>query len=329
MPQVEVIVSGLDYPCAVTLHPELRWPIVANSGAGSIVAVVDGRIHVLIKGFNVATFDQDPHGTFGPTSLTTIRTNRDKHLLVVGTAGEEPGADHVSTFTFDGNDAISLDKSLGAEAELFGRTLNKSGEHPALGDFFGIASFDEFVWFTTRGDNSTSWIGEFQMTGGAAGKCRRFFKTASHEDESRSTAIAFGPDGMLAVATRQLAESPGSVRLHFFEIENGKNRSSFELDLDEIVAIAWSPLSGGLFVLNSSTTYPEKSGLYQLVASNLNRECRAVFLVNIANPAGMCFRDDGNLWVTSLGERPAVGNGALLLISQFDPQAGANDRPKD
>ena len=328
-PKLEMVADGLDYPCAVTLHPELRWPIVANSGAGNILAMVDGQTIVLIDGFAVEALEQNRSGMFGPASLTTIKTSRDKNLLVVGTAGEETGSDYVSAFSLSGNDAVSIGKTTDAESELFGRTLNRSGEHPALGDFFGIASFDEYVWFTTSGDDSTSWIGEFQLTDGVAGKCKRFFKTATSEEQSRSTAIALGPDGMIAVASRAVTENSGPAQLRFFEIDNGNPRASFDLELEEVVAIAWSPVSGGLFVLNNSTSDLGKSGLYSLVASNYNRQCRADFLINIANPSAMCFRDDGKLWVTSFGEKPAMGAGALQLISQFESVEGADDRPND
>jgi hypothetical protein len=317
LPRLDSVCQGLDYPTAITLHPLAHYPIVANSGAGTVIAVVDGQVHELIRGFPVEKTAVDDHGVSGPTCLATLTASGDTHLLVVGTSGEGRGVDHVSAFVLIGKSSVSLENPLDADGELFGRTLNTSGEYPALGDFRGIASFGETVWFTTRGEDSAGWIGEFEMAGGSAGKCRRFFKTATPEKPSVATAIGFSPDGLLVVASHAAGAVGNDSLLRFYEIEEGQLCATFATDLVDVVAIGWSPHDRNLYALASGGDAPDPSGLYRITARNNQRQCHVEKVLEIAHPAGMCFADDGRLWVTSHGPRPQPGSGELLLISNL------------
>jgi DNA-binding beta-propeller fold protein YncE len=75
-------------------------------------------------------------------------------------------------------------------------------------------------------------------------------------------------------------------------------------DLRRIVALAYSPKSGNLYVANSPTTDDNHSGIYRI--DRLNKAdasaCTAVRIADVRSPTALAFAPDGALYVTTTGD---------------------------
>jgi DNA-binding beta-propeller fold protein YncE len=75
-------------------------------------------------------------------------------------------------------------------------------------------------------------------------------------------------------------------------------------DLRRIVALAYSPKSGNLYVANSPTTDDGHSGIYridQMTKPDVST-CTAVRIADVKSPTALAFAPDGALYVTTASD---------------------------
>ncbi len=321
---VETLCQGLSYPCGVAVHPQSEMPVVSNSGAGTIVGIVDGVAHDLINGFEQGQPGPEFPGVSGPLGIDIMQLETGSLALVVGTGGLGPGVDRIAVYPLSGDGMPQIDSPVSAATERFSRTLNEAGGRVAEHFFYGVASFGEVVWFSCRGDVTAGWIGRFEMYRGEAGKCQRWIPSAEQIRQTCPIAVSVSPDGFLVVANGGDPDSNAVSVIGFYDMESGGLRGRFETELDNIVALAWSPTTGQLYALDYSRRDPAHSGLYRLIATDRNRTCRAERVLSIPCPTAMAFTRGGQLLVTSLGDPLSDNSGQLLKISGLEEKGPAN-----
>ena len=103
-------------------------------------------------------------------------------------------------------------------------------------------------------------------------------------------------------------------RLKFFDptAESDALRLDLDLPLIDAVAFAYSPTTKQLYVLDLNLNDPANSGLYRIDSAG-SGAVRTVKLLTLAQPSGLAFGANGELWITTLGEEPKR-NGELLRI---------------
>jgi DNA-binding beta-propeller fold protein YncE len=85
--KVETVIGGLSNPCGVAVQPETGHVFVADSAAGRVIRIVDGKAQDVITGFPKDVFGKGPFYDVGPLGLVFL----DKTTLVVGDGGFKDG----------------------------------------------------------------------------------------------------------------------------------------------------------------------------------------------------------------------------------------------
>ena len=93
-PTVETVVEGLNVPCGVAIQPGTGHVFVADSAAGRVVRIVDGKIENVVVDFPIDKYGKGPTYPIGPLGLTFI----DQNVLVVGGGGYPDAKDKLRVY---------------------------------------------------------------------------------------------------------------------------------------------------------------------------------------------------------------------------------------
>ena len=88
-------------------------------------------------------------------------------------------------------------------------------------------------------------------------------------------------------------------------------------DLRRVVALAYSPKSGNLFVANSPSNDDNSAGIYRIDRTNQPgiSACIATKIAGVHSPTAIAFAPDGNLYVTASRDPKGKNAGLLLKFS--------------
>src|SRR6185369_11734799 len=93
--KAETVLGGLSNPCGLAVQPETGHVFVADSAAGRIIRVVDGKAEDVVVGFPLDKYGKGPKFDIGPLGLAFL----DKDTLVVGDGSFVDGQEYVRVFT--------------------------------------------------------------------------------------------------------------------------------------------------------------------------------------------------------------------------------------
>ena len=129
--------------------------------------------------------------------------------------------------------------------------------------------------------------------------------------------IAVGSSGYVVVATNVPGDASQPSRLSFFSPLDRRIVMQVPTDLRRIVALAYSPKSGNLFVANSSTTEDDRAGIYRIDRVNQPgaSACIATKIADVRSLTALAFAPDGALYVTASGDPKRKNAGELLKIT--------------
>lgn len=137
------------------------------------------------------------------------------------------------------------------------------------------------------------------------------------EEKSQIGGITVGSNGYVVVATNAHGDSDGPSRLAFFSPLDRRFVMQLSTSLQHIVALAYSPKSGDLFVANSPTADDNRAGIYR-IDRNSQRDvsaCSAVKIADVRSPTAIAFAPEGTLYVTASGDPKSKNAGMLLRLS--------------
>ena len=95
-PPVETVLEQLNNPCGVAVQPETGHVYVAESGAGRVVRIVEGKAQPVIVNFPLDVYGKGPQYKIGPLGLAFAS----KDVLVVGGGGFADGAELLRIYIF-------------------------------------------------------------------------------------------------------------------------------------------------------------------------------------------------------------------------------------
>ena len=135
----EIVVKGLNNPSGIAIQPETGHVFVADSGAGRVVRVIDGKVEAVITDFPTEGYGTNPTYKIGPLGLLFL----DKETLVVGGGGLPDGEDLIRVFKVPdvGAEAIKASETHGDALALPAINEKDDGEviKPGEGNFYGLA----------------------------------------------------------------------------------------------------------------------------------------------------------------------------------------------
>jgi len=223
---------------------------------------------------------------------------------VVGSGCWETGMDRVSVFELE-------DLPRTADDELYSRPISSSSNGPGEGDFFGIATDDDVVYATGRGDTKFGWVSRMVRKKDDSIVFKPFIDTWQATETRLPTAITISPDGFVVVGQR--GENGASSVLAMYDQTDGDLRAKFDLPKNGIIAMDYGPRAGRLFALFNSSSEPAQNGLYKLIGRNRNTRCELELIHQIDDPLALTFSPDGELFIATGGQ-----DGKLIKVSGLD-----------
>ena len=157
-PTVDTVAEGLNVPCGVAIQPETGHVFVADSAAGRVVRIVDGKVEDVIVDFPIDKYGKGPVYPIGPLGLTFI----DQKVLAVGGGGYPDAKDKLRVYNVPdvGAAALNADEDDVSALEL-PATEKLAGE----GNFYGVAFTGDALFVTCNGDDTKGWIARAGVKG--------------------------------------------------------------------------------------------------------------------------------------------------------------------
>ena len=317
----EVVAQGLTNPSGVAIQPETGHVFVADSGAGRVVRVIDGKIEAVITDFPTEGNGANPSYKIGPLGLLFL----DKETLVVGGGGLPNGEDLISVFKVPavGEESIKASATHGdtfaLPASLIGDQVTKPGE----GNFYGLARGTAGIFVTSSGDDAKGWVSLATLEQDKITKFERKIATKEATQIDSPMAATVSPQGYLVIGQMGETKNVTDSLLTFYSQSGTKlGAGAYRTGLNDITGLAYGPRHGRLFALDYNWANPKQGGLFKLVAIEENdTQCEAVLMSRLEKPTALAFTTDGDCYITLAGSaKPADGipDGQLIFIRQLD-----------
>ena len=317
---VTTVVEGLNNPFSIAISKTANRIFVAESGAQRIVEIKDGKAVEIASEFD----PQDYRGyKAGPISLFCAGEN----VLLVGHDSKSgKGSLTKLTITPNAEDATKTDvKRETAEIKT------KEGE-PSLNQFSNILVKHSVIYVVTRGDEENGWVALAEFENEKVTSLRPSIATAKLSSYPGPTCSTVSPGGEYLVISQMGKEGAAKdSRLVFYTLQ-GKMLRNFEVELQDIVSLAYSPTRKHLFAIDYNSAEPDKGGLYKLIGKDA-KKCDVKKLQDLNYATSMAFDSKGNLYIASLGGPPTADgkpNGKLIKIEGLDDRpVEADDKEKE
>lgn len=293
--KVDKVLENIDNPSGVAIQPETDTVFVADSGAGRIIRVVDGKAKDVITDFPIDEYGEDPTYKIGPLGLTFL----DKDTLVVGGGGNPDGEELVRIYTVPAPDK---DPIKADQMKTSAGPLAAVGEVVGEGNFYAVAANEGAIYTTCNGDDTKGWIARADRKT-ELGELTKFIATKEQVNVDAPVGLTIGPDGHLVVGQMgEITAEPDSL-LTFYGSVSGTMLLNLETGLRDITGLGYSPASGQLYALDFAWDDASQGGLFRLdgEGSGKNQTCNAVKISSLDKPTAMAFAANNTLYVTIFG----------------------------
>lgn len=311
--KVETVLTGLDNPTAVAIQPDTGHVFVAESGAGKVVRIVNGKAEDVVVGSPIDIYGKGPMYNIGPLGIAF----QDRDTLVVADGGFKDGEELVRIFTVlaSGKPAVTYDKDEKAKA---GPIAGKDDIKPE-GNLYGVVVTKNAIYVTCNGDDTKGWIARSAIDGTKLGNLERFIATKEAVDVDAPVALAVDKAGNLVVGQMGEIDKSKDALLTFYNAKTGKKLLNLETGLYDLTGVAYSPKTGLLYATDFAWMEAKDGGLFRLDADLKGGEqaLKTTKIAPLDKPTAMAFAPDGTLYITVIGTAKDDGSkvGALLKIA--------------
>lgn len=295
-PRVTIVNKTLNTPFSLTVEARTNRVIVAESGAMRIVEIKDGEVIELAGDFPESQFHGYPVGPIAVTSagesamLVSHRSPAGKGALTRLLRNNAQDEDEVPDFD---RQTVEIE----------------SMEDWELGPLSQVMLKNSLVYAVTGGDPATGWIAIAGIQHKKLMPLSPLIPTSRHTGCESPSSIAVSPDGAyLVVSQMGQRDDRADSQLAFYSL-GGKLLAQYQVELNDVIAIAYSPNRKHLFAIDHHFSNPQRGGLYKIIGvepvagnvSGSNERCRVKKIADLSYPSAMAFDDSGTLWVTTLG----------------------------
>jgi DNA-binding beta-propeller fold protein YncE len=311
----EVVVGGLSNPCGVAVQPETGHVFIADSAAGRVVRVIDGKLEDVITGSPKDVYGKGPFYDIGPLGILFL----DKDTLVVGDGGFKDGEEYIRVYTVPaaGQPAIDFVKDLKAQSGPLAAAEGVLGE----GNLYGLAATKNAIYVTCNGDDTKGWVSKVEINGTKFGPLERSIATKEAVEVDAPVGITISPRGEIVVGQMGEINKPKDGLLTFYSAANGQKLMNLETGLYDITGLAYSPKSKNLYATDFAWMAAGEGGLFRLDADSANpaTTLKSVKIAGLDKPTALAFAPDGTLYITVVGpkgdDENAPKQGQLLKIA--------------
>jgi hypothetical protein len=183
--------------------------------------------------------------------------------------------------------------------------LEANDELKAEGNYYGVAASEDAIYVTCNGDDTKGWVARADRSGTTVSNFRRYIATKEATQVDAPVAVTISPRGEVVVGQMGEITIPEDGLLTFYNAKNGKMKMNFEVGLNDITGLAYSPekrnrIYATDFVWHDTT----QGGLFQLVpkkGDNNEQTITAKKIVSLDKPTALAFGSDGTLYITVIG----------------------------
>ncbi len=310
---VSTVVEGLHNPFSVAIEPSSDRVFIAESGAQRIVEIKDGKAIEVASEFAAAKYRGY---TAGPLSVFCPTEN----VFLVGHDDAE-GVGALTKLTVKPNTDDPSKSTVTRETAK----IDKKNADVKLGQFSNIIVKHSVIYVVTHGDEENGWIAVAEFQNGKVTSLRPSIPTAKRTSFPSPGCATVSPGGEYLVVSQMGKEGEAKdSRLVFYTLQ-GKMLRNFEVDLYDVVALAYSPNRKHLFAIDCNFADPSKSGLYKLIRKGADK-CEAKKLQDVSYATSMAFDSEGNLFITTLGGPQVTDDKPLGKLLKIE---GLDERPED
>jgi WD40 repeat protein len=318
---IENISTDLKIPHGVAIRPEGSGEayeiFVAESGAGRVVKFQSDKPEKRID--VVAGFSNKPATDDSPTSPGVHSLYFLDHMRLVVTGGNDDSTPFVRLYELpepasplaadqhkQEANVPEIGKDPNFNAHVF-RSIARTQANDRVGDILLVAA--------PVGGDAPGLVYVPVRSGTLGDAVPARIKNAG--GGLQIGGIAVGKNGYVIVAISETADSSRPSRLAFFSPLDRRIVMQMPTDLQRIVAIAYNPKSGNLFVANSPTADDGRAGIYRVdsVSKPGAPACTAVKVADVRGATSLAFAPDGALYVTATGDLTSKNAGVLLKLS--------------
>ena len=308
--KLETVVSGLNNPCSIAIQPETGHVFVADSGAGRVVRIVEGKIEPVIEGSPKDIYGKGPMYDVGPMGLVFL----DKDTLVVGDGGYKDGEELLRVYTVPAAGSAPLDYEKDAKETT--NPLTGTDDVKPEGNFYALAIAANAVFVTCNGDDTKGWVSKSEINGTKLGELKRSIATKEATSVDAPVGITVSPEGHLVVGQMGEINLPNDSLLTFYSPKDGKMLMNLTTNLHDITGLAYSPTKKLLYATDFAWMDAKEGALYRLDKSSAT-EAKAVKIASLDKPTAIAFGSDGTCYITIIGTAKEEGKpaGALVKIA--------------
>ena len=310
----ETVVGGLSNPCGVVVQPETGHVFVADSAAGRVIRIVEGKPQDVVTGYPKDVYGKGPFYDIGPLGLVFL----DKTTLVVGDGGFKDGFEYLRQFAVPeaGQPAVDFEKDAKGKSGPLEAAEGVLGE----GNLYGLAATKAAIYVTCNGDDTKGWVAKADITGTKLGKLERFIPTKEAVEVDAPVGVTISPRGEIVIGQMGEINKPKDSLLTFYSAKTGMKIMNLETGLHDIAGLAYSPKTGLLYAVDFAWMATEEGGLYRLDKGQDNASAvKAVKIASLDKPTALAFAPDGTLYVTVVGPKAqdenAPKDGKLLKFA--------------
>ncbi|MFI4877002.1 MAG: hypothetical protein ACIALR_16735 [Blastopirellula sp. JB062] len=295
--ETEVVIDQLANPTGVAVHDESGDVYVAESAAGRVIRIEEGKAVDVVTQFSLDKYGMDPTYEIGPLGLAFLDQN---HIVVSG-GGKPDGEDLVTIYEF--GKETPADKPVQKLGPLPAKEKLK-----AEGNFYGVAVFklDNVDWIvtTSNGDDDKGWLAAAEKEKAKFKPLTRHIATKEATQVDAPAAITVSPRQEAVVGQMGEIATPGDSLLTFYDVKQKTLLMSLPTGLSDIVGLAYSPKTGRLYAVDFSWHDPSQGGLFRIDAVRVDgkQAAKATKIVNLTKPTAIDFAKDGTLYITEFGE---------------------------
>lgn len=308
--KVETVVGGLTNPCGIAIQPETGHVFVADSGAGRVVRIVEGKIEEVIKGSPKDIYGKGPMYDVGPMGLAFL----DKDTLVVGDGGYKDGEECLRVYAVPAAGSPPLD--FEKDAQQKSGPLAGTDDLKPEGNLYALAVTKNAIYVTCNGDDTKGWVSKAELNGTKLGELTRAIATKEATNVDAPVGITVSQEGHLVVGQMGEINLPNDSLLTFYSAKDGKMLMNLKTNLYDISGVAYSPTKKLLYATDFAWMKTEDGGLYRLDKSTPD-SVKAVKIASLDKPTAIAFAPDGTCYLTVIGTAKEEGKpaGALVKIA--------------
>jgi len=299
-PEAEVVVTNLESPCGIAVHPTTGHVFVASRyGVYRYIPDPGGNKHsapIEIAGYPVDVYGKGPMYNIGPLGLAFL----DNEHLIVGDGSRKDGEELVRVYKVGEKAPIEYQKE---DAAVYTLGPITKGEQSAMGEgnFYGVAVGGGRIFVTCNGDDTKGWVSMATITDGKPGELKPYIATKEATNVDAPVAITFTPDGKELVVGQmgEVNAPPGDSLLTFYDPATGKLLRSLKTGLHDIAGLAYSPKTGKLYATDFAWANPGEGGLFELVVNG--EEVKPNKIMALDKPTALAFDKEGLLYIAAFG----------------------------